>query len=31
VDPRDIDRCARLLAGYLAGLPVEWNVTEVLK
>jgi endoglucanase len=31
VEPRDIDRCARLLAGYLAGLPVEWSVTEVLK
>jgi tetrahedral aminopeptidase len=31
VDPRDVDRCARLLAGYLAGLPLDWSVTEVLK
>jgi putative aminopeptidase FrvX len=31
VDPRDIDRCSRLLAGYLAGLAADWSVTEVLK
>jgi len=31
VEPRDVDRCARLIAGYLAGLPIEWSVTEVLK
>jgi endoglucanase len=31
VDPRDVDRCARLLAGYLADLAVDWSVTEVLK
>jgi endoglucanase len=30
VDPRDIDCCARLLGGYLAGLPVDWSVTVVL-
>jgi endoglucanase len=31
VEPRDVDACARLLAGYLAELPVDWTVTEVLK
>ncbi|HTM00503.1 MAG TPA: M42 family peptidase [Candidatus Omnitrophota bacterium] len=31
VEPRDVDACARLLAGYLAGLPADWSVTEVLK
>lgn len=31
VEPRDVDRCARLLAGYLADLPADWSVTEVLK
>jgi len=31
VEPRDVDRCARLLAGYLADLPTDWSVTEVLK
>jgi endoglucanase len=30
VEPRDVDRCARLLAGYLAELPVEGSVTEEL-
>jgi endoglucanase len=31
VDPRDVDRCARLLAHYLANLPSEWRATVVLK
>lgn len=31
VEPRDVDRCARLLAAYLAELPLDWSVTEVLK
>jgi putative aminopeptidase FrvX len=31
VDPRDVDRCAQLLAHYLAALPAEWRATEVLK
>ncbi|MGE5177333.1 MAG: hypothetical protein ACM3JJ_13295 [Hyphomicrobiales bacterium] len=31
VEPRDVDRAARVLAGYLASLPVDWSVTEVLK
>lgn len=31
VEPRDVDRGARLLAGYLASLPADWSVTEVLK
>ncbi len=31
VEPRDVERCAHLLAHYLANLPVEWRGTEVLK
>jgi len=31
VDPRDIDRCAHLLAHYLAALPLTWRAAEVLK
>jgi tetrahedral aminopeptidase len=31
VDPRDVDRCARLLAHYLAHLAPEWRATVVLK
>jgi len=31
VEPRDVDRCAQLLAGYLRALPVDWRATEVLK
>ena len=31
VDPRDVDRCARLLASYLADLPADWSVAETLK
>lgn len=31
VEPRDVDRCAHLLAHYLAALPLEWRATEVLK
>jgi endoglucanase len=31
VEPRDVDRCAHLLAHYLAALPVDWRATEVLK
>ncbi|HEX7078676.1 MAG TPA: M42 family peptidase [Candidatus Eisenbacteria bacterium] len=31
VEPRDVDRGARLLAGYLAELPMDWSVSEVLK
>ncbi len=31
VDPRDVDRCAHLLAHYLASLAPEWCATEVLK
>jgi len=31
VEPRDVDRCAHLLAHYLGSLPVEWRATEVLK
>ena len=31
VEPRDVDRCAHLLAHYLAALPVAWRATEVLK
>jgi putative aminopeptidase FrvX len=31
VDPRDVDRCARLLAHYLSHLPAEWRATSVLK
>lgn len=31
VDPRDVDRCARLLASYLADLPADWSVGESLK
>jgi putative aminopeptidase FrvX len=31
VEPRDVDRCAQLLAHYLRGLPEEWSATEVLK
>jgi len=31
VDPRDVDRSARLLASYLADLPADWSVGERLK
>jgi endoglucanase len=31
VDPRDVERCAQLLAHYLANLPVDWRATVVLK
>ncbi|MGH7680923.1 MAG: M20/M25/M40 family metallo-hydrolase [Candidatus Eiseniibacteriota bacterium] len=31
VEPRDVDRCAHLLAHYLGRLPAEWRATEVLK
>ncbi len=31
VEPRDVDRCAQLLAHYLAALPEEWRATETLK
>ncbi|MEK7347375.1 MAG: M42 family peptidase [Candidatus Eisenbacteria bacterium] len=31
VEPRDVDRCATLLAHYLASLDPEWRATEVLK
>lgn len=31
VDPRDVDRAARLLASYLADLPADWSVAERLK
>lgn len=31
VEPRDVDRCAHLLAHYLSSLPLEWRATEVLK
>jgi len=31
VEPRDVDRCAQLLAHYLAGLASEWCAVEVLK
>jgi putative aminopeptidase FrvX len=31
VDPRDVDRCAQVLAHFLGGLPEDWSATEVLK
>ena len=31
VEPRDVDRCAHLLAHYLRGLAHEWRAAEVLK
>ncbi len=31
VEPRDVDRCAHLLAHYLSELPIEWRAVEVLK
>ena len=31
VEPRDVDRCAGLLAHYLASLPTDWAVVEVIK
>jgi putative aminopeptidase FrvX len=31
VEPRDVDRCATLLAHYLSSLEPEWRATEVLK
>ncbi len=31
VEPRDVDRCAQLLAHYLADLAPDWCATEVLK
>jgi tetrahedral aminopeptidase len=31
VDPRDVERCARLLAHYLASLPPDWSVVERIK
>jgi len=31
LDPRDVERTARMLAHYLASLPLEWSVVEVLK
>jgi tetrahedral aminopeptidase len=31
VEPQDVDRCARMLAHYLASLPSDWDVVEVLK
>lgn len=31
VDPVDVDRCGRLLAHYLANLPLTWRATVVLK
>jgi endoglucanase len=31
VEPLDVDRCAHLLAHYLARLPAEWSALEVLK
>lgn len=31
VDPRDVDRCARVLAHYLANLPLTWRASVVLK
>jgi putative aminopeptidase FrvX len=31
VEPRDVDRCAHLLAHYLSELSLEWRAAEVLK
>jgi tetrahedral aminopeptidase len=31
IDPRDVERCARMLAHYLSSLPLEWSVVEVIK
>ncbi len=31
VEPRDVDRCAQLLAHYLETLPEDWRATEVIK
>jgi putative aminopeptidase FrvX len=31
LDPRDVERCARLLAHYLAALPLDWSVVERIK
>ena len=31
LDPRDVERCARLLAHYLASLPLDWSVVERIK
>jgi endoglucanase len=31
MEPRDVDRCAHLLAHYLSELSVEWRAVEVLK
>jgi endoglucanase len=31
LEPRDVDRCAHLLAHYIAALPVDWRATQVLK
>jgi tetrahedral aminopeptidase len=31
IDPRDVERCARMLAHYLASLPLDWTVVEVIK
>jgi endoglucanase len=31
VEPRDVDRCAHLLAHYLSELAPEWRAVEVLK
>ena len=31
VDPSDVDRGAHMIAHFLAGLPSDWSVTEVLK
>lgn len=31
LDPRDVERSARLLGHYLASLPPEWSVVEVIK
>ncbi|HXL14443.1 MAG TPA: M42 family peptidase [Methylomirabilota bacterium] len=31
VEPRDVDRCAHLLAHYLSELSLEWRAVEVLK
>ena len=31
LDPRDVERTARLLGHYLASLPLDWSVVEVIK
>lgn len=31
VEPRDVERCAHLLAHYVSALPLDWRVAEVLK